>query len=79
VCGGEGVLDDVLALLVGSQQVPAESQDSRAVPLEGHLEGRLVAQADLLDEPVVTPERENALRAERPDPTLEGYGQRAHA
>jgi hypothetical protein len=42
--------------------VPAEAKDGRRVALEGDLEGGLAAAPDLLDEPVVAREPEQAPR-----------------
>jgi hypothetical protein len=74
--GGKGVLNDVLGLLTRAEHVAAESQDPRAVTLERHLEGELVAAPDLLDEAVVARKGEQPLRAKQPDrgPSGEGSG-----
>jgi hypothetical protein len=47
----EGLLDGVLGLLLGPEQVTAEAEDSGGVPLVEHLEGSVVAGADEVDEP----------------------------
>ena len=64
---GEGVLDGVLGLLARTEHVPAEAEDAGAVALEDDLEGELVTAPDLLDEPLVAREGEQALRAKHPN------------
>jgi hypothetical protein len=60
------VLDGVLGLLAGAEHVTAEGEDAGAMTLEGDFEGELVPAPDLLDDPLVAREREQALRPERP-------------
>ena len=54
------MLDGVLGLLLRSEHVAAEAEDGRRVALEGDLEGGLAAALDLLYEPLVAREPEQA-------------------
>ena len=62
VSGRERELDGVLGLLSRGEHVATKGQQARRIALEEHLERRLVAAADLLDEPVVGDQREQPTR-----------------
>ena len=66
--GGHHLLQDVLGVLLGAEQVAAEREQPRLVAAEQHFERGVVAAADERDQPVVRLEPEQrrlAVQAQR--------------
>ena len=62
----ERVLHGVLGLLRRAEHVAAEGEYGRSIALEGHLKSRIVAAPDLLDQPLVAGQPEQASGPRRP-------------